>query len=262
MNTKVFRGLNMTYSEFGNGSKNLLVLPGVAIRNVTDVEELVKKQYEMLLDEYTVYLVDRCNNVPEGYSIEAMADDTYSLMKELGVELIDVYGNSQGSMIAMFLAIKYPEMVDKLVLGSTTSRMTASEFETLNTWGRMASENRIEELVRYQMDYLYESEAIKSTVDSAVEYNLAASQEEIDRFPILIDSMRNFDVYDRLKDIKAKTFVIAAKGDRVFNYQASVDIANALNCDLYLYDESFGHCVCDEAPDYVERVYKFLTGDK
>ena len=38
-----------------------------------------------------------------------------------------------------------------------------------------------------------------------------------------------------------------------------MEIAEKLNCPLYLYGEEYGHCVFDEAPDYKQRIYDFFT---
>ena len=55
--------------------------------------------------------------------------------------------------------------------------------------------------------------------------------------------------------------VIGAKADRVLTPEGSVEIAEKLGgkCELYMYDEKYGHCVFDEAPDYKDRIYKFFS---
>lgn len=53
------------------------------------------------------------------FTMELLADDTVALMDTLGVEKAHIVGMSMGGMIAQELALKYPEKVDKLVLGCT-----------------------------------------------------------------------------------------------------------------------------------------------
>ena len=50
-----------------------------------------------------------------------MASDTAAVMRALGLRDADVFGASQGGMIAMYLAADDPELVHALVLGSTTA---------------------------------------------------------------------------------------------------------------------------------------------
>jgi len=55
-------------------------------------------------------------------SIEAMADDTYTFIRALGFEKIDIFAFSMGGMIDQDLVVKYPELVRKIVLTDTGPR--------------------------------------------------------------------------------------------------------------------------------------------
>ncbi|MGH3848564.1 MAG: alpha/beta fold hydrolase [Pseudonocardiaceae bacterium] len=59
-------------------------------------------------------------DVPDG--IEAMADDAYTFIKALGLEIIDIFSFSMGGMIAQDLVLKHPDLVRKLVLTGTGPR--------------------------------------------------------------------------------------------------------------------------------------------
>jgi pimeloyl-ACP methyl ester carboxylesterase len=47
-----------------------------------------------------------------------MAEDTAALLRQIGVENADFFGYSMGAAIALQIAVKYPEMVGKLVLAA------------------------------------------------------------------------------------------------------------------------------------------------
>ena len=83
------------------------------------------------------------------------------------------------------------------------------------------------------------------------------TNEELDRFAVMARSCDKFDVYDELTKIKCPVFVIGARNDRVLNVVGSLEIAEKLNCELYIY-ENHGHGVFDEAPDIKQRMYDFL----
>jgi 3-oxoadipate enol-lactonase len=70
------------------------------------------------------------------YSTSDMADDTAALMEELGIESAHIVGKSMGGMIAQWLAIKYSNKVQKLVLGCSS----ASRDEVGNEILRMGRE--------------------------------------------------------------------------------------------------------------------------
>jgi pimeloyl-ACP methyl ester carboxylesterase len=55
-------------------------------------------------------------------TIEEAADDAYTFIKALGLDLIDVFSFSMGGMIAQDLVLKHPDLVRKLVLTGTGPR--------------------------------------------------------------------------------------------------------------------------------------------
>ena len=72
-----------------------------------------------------------------------------------------------------------------------------------------------------------------------------------------------YDVREELHNIKCPTFVVGCEGDRVFGPEASRQIYEGVSmgndkCELYIYDDSYGHAVYDEAPDFKERLYNFM----
>jgi pimeloyl-ACP methyl ester carboxylesterase len=52
------------------------------------------------------------------FSYEQMADDVAALMVEIEVEQADIFGFSMGGGVALQIAIRHPEIVDRLVLAS------------------------------------------------------------------------------------------------------------------------------------------------
>src|SRR5262245_32002996 len=64
----------------------------------------------------------RTADVDRPLSIETMADDIAALMKHIKLDRADVMGYSLGGGVALQMAIRHPEMVEKLVLVSTPIR--------------------------------------------------------------------------------------------------------------------------------------------
>jgi pimeloyl-ACP methyl ester carboxylesterase len=70
-----------------------------------------------------------------------MADDTASLLDQLGVERADVYGRSDGGVVALYLAARHPGRVRKLIIeGAALDNRdplrvaTWAESQTPTTW--------------------------------------------------------------------------------------------------------------------------------
>ncbi len=65
-------------------------------------------------------------DAPEGaYSLEQLAEDARALLQALGIARTHFIGLSMGGFIGQILALKYPQMLQSLVLCDTTSRVPA-----------------------------------------------------------------------------------------------------------------------------------------
>lgn len=67
------------------------------------------------------------SGAPAGaYTLEQLAEDVHGLLGGLGIARTHFVGLSMGGMIGQIFALKYPEMVQSLVLCDTTSRYPAA----------------------------------------------------------------------------------------------------------------------------------------
>ena len=115
---------SVDYIRFGTGEKYLILIPGVGdgLRTVRGSALPFSFLYRMFAKEYTVFAFSRKNNLPETYTTEQMADDLSQCMDQLQIPKADLVGVSQGGMIALHLALRYPQKVGKLVLVVTLAR--------------------------------------------------------------------------------------------------------------------------------------------
>ncbi len=66
----------------------------------------------------------RTDKPDQPYTIEMMANDANELLRALGAERANILGVSLGGRIALTLAIEHPERVERLILVSTSARLT------------------------------------------------------------------------------------------------------------------------------------------
>ena len=90
---------SMDYFRFGRGEKILVILPGLSVQSVMGSAEAVAEAYQLLTDDFTVYLFDRRNELPPSYSVYEMARDTAEAFRVLGLENVCIFGTSQGGII-------------------------------------------------------------------------------------------------------------------------------------------------------------------
>ena len=255
-------GIVMKYLRFGNpAGKAFVVLPGLSLRSVLMAAPAIEGAYKIFSEDFDIYLFDRKDDVKAPYTIEDMADDTAVVMKAIGIKDAAVMGFSQGGMMAQVIAIRYPELVSRLVLGSTTSRPRKNETEKISGWVELAKKRDIRALAEAFGSNVYSEGFYGKYKDLIYTANKDASEEEINKFITLAEGTEGFDVFGRLKDIKAKTLVLADKRDKIISPEAYDDFDEIPGVTKYLYDQ-YGHAVYDEAPDFFERVLCFLNGGK
>ena len=107
---------------------------------------------------------------------------------------------------------------------------------------------------------LYGAETLRQYGDALLRINDGLTDRELRRFRVQAKAITTFDAYDELPKIQCPAFVIGVEGDKVLSAEASDELADALCCDQYMYPASWGHCAFDEAPDYKERILRFIRG--
>jgi len=65
----------------------------------------------------------RTNDIDRPITYEDMADDVFALIQELGLESVDVVGYSMGGDTALQIAIRHPEVVNKLIVISASYQL-------------------------------------------------------------------------------------------------------------------------------------------
>ena len=170
------------YSKFGSGAKTLVILPGLSLKSLDTYAEAVESAFSLFCNDYTVYVFDRLSEPGSDYTVYAMADDTAEAMRFLGLSDCCIFGASQGGMIAQCIAVKYPELVSKLALGSSCCRMNELFENTVRQWGNLASKRDSHAL---NHDFVYRVYSEK-TLEKFGEYLVAqaphCTDSELQRF--------------------------------------------------------------------------------
>ena len=252
----------MDYFKFGRGKEVFVILPGLSVQSVMDFADMVAEAYQILADNFTVYVFDRRKELPAYYSVEMMAQDTVKAFRALGLSRINLFGASQGGMIAMRIAIEQPELVQKLILGSTSACVEDVQYKTVKTWIQMARNGKKTELCLAIGEALYPKDVFEQSRGLLAEAAKSVTDADLRRFIILAESLKGFDTTIDMGKIACPVFVIGSLDDHVLGADATVRITEYLNkrtdFAFYMYD-GYGHAAYDTAPDYKERILHFLN---
>jgi pimeloyl-ACP methyl ester carboxylesterase len=142
----------------------------------------------------------RTADIDRPLSVELMADDVAALIEHLGLPRPDVLGYSLGGGVALQIAIRHPEAVNKLVVVSTPFRRDAFYADILAQQAQVKAEM---------------AEAMKQTPMYELYSRLAPRPQD---FPRLLDKIGaamkvDFDFSEQIAAIASPTLVIAADAD-------------------------------------------------
>ncbi len=251
-------GMQFDYIRFGSGKKPLIMIQGLNTRGIKGSALSLAYMYRIFAKEYTVYLFDRRPVVYDGITVRDMAADIASSMDALGLRNADVFGTSQGGMIAQYLAIDRPDLVRKLVLAVTLSRNNDTVKQVVGDWIEMAERGDMKRFVLDMAEKMYSETYVKKYRLLMPLLTILQKPKDVKRFVILAKSCLTCDTYDILDKIKCPTPVIGGKQDKVVSGVASEEIAEKLGCALHMY-ENLGHAAYEEAQDFNQMVYDFLS---
>lgn len=247
----------LDYAAFGNGKRCLILIQGLSVRDVKGSGASLALMYRSFARDYRVYIFDRRTMVQEGLTNWDLAEDIFCAMQALQLRSADVFGVSQGGMIAMALTLRHPECVRKLVLGVTAARPNENLTQVVGKWVSCARNRDYITINNDTFSLMYSEAYLKKyrfLMPLAVRL---AKPKDFDRFAILASAILYFDCYDRLSEIHCPVLVLGGQRDRITTAVASEELAEKLGCEICMYPD-YGHAVYEEAKDFNRRVYAVL----
>ena len=249
--------LQMDYITFGKGTKPLIMIQGLNTRGIKGAADSLAYMYRVFAKEYKVYLFDRRENVTEGLTVRDLATDIAMAMDALNITNADIFGVSQGGMIAQYLAIDRPDLVHKLVLAVTLSKNNDTVENVVNSWIEMTEQGDMKRLVEDMAFKLYSDAYMKKYKPLLPLLTLLQKPKDVKRFIILAKACLSCNTYEELDKIQCPVLVIGGGKDLVVTGEASIELAEKLGCGLYMY-EQLGHTAYEEAVDFNRKVYDFF----
>ena len=149
----------------------------------------------------------RINELRQGYTTRDMAADVAESMEALNITSADVMGISQGGMIAQWLAVDFPEKVQKLILAVTTARPSQLARERIEHWQKLAQSGNFRDLM---LDIAYHSYTQESYPKWRFLSNIMGCLGRIKdekRIAIQSQSCLEHDSLEVLKEIQCPTLV-------------------------------------------------------
>ena len=258
--TLYFNDKSMDYVTFGKGKKPLLVIPGLGdgLATVKGMAQMLALSYRSFATAYQVYVFNRINELPENYTTRDMATDIAEAMEVLGLKRVAVLGISQGGMIAQWLAVDFPEKVDRLILAVTTAKLSDLGMGRIRRWLNLSQTGTYKELM---FDIASHSYTTKSFGKFKFLYRIMGIFGRIkdkQRIAIQAVSCLKHDSLTVLEKINCPTLIIGAEKDDVLGIEASVELHQHVKGSQLTILPECGHALYEQHKNFQKRVLVFL----
>jgi 3-oxoadipate enol-lactonase len=225
-------GIDIYYEIHGRGEP-LLVIGGLGI----DLTQL-SKMIDEFSEKHQVIAFDnrgsgRSDKPDVPYSIGIMAEDAAELLAGIGVQRTTVLGVSLGGRLALSLAINHPELVNSLILVSTSAR---TDFRRGILWWLSNQLLRIPAVRRVGTKY-------------PQPYYAYVRQR---------DASRGYDVTGQLGEIRMPTLIIHGSGDRMIPYRMAEELHNGIDGSRLVAFEGGHLMMFSQAKKLVSTIEEFL----
>jgi pimeloyl-ACP methyl ester carboxylesterase len=207
--------------------------------------------------------VGKTDKPDEAYSVRMFADDTSGLLQHLNVNTCHVLGISMGGMIAQQLALSYPELIEKMILCSTTFGGQNSLPIPEGTLRTLASSARLprEEGLRRNMATAFSPEYVRDNpqVFDAVISHLLCNGQPLYANQRQFNALVDFDVEKRLREISCPTLICAGDKDEVIPAENSRFLHERIEGSELIVFKGSGHLVIIErAEELNAKITDFL----
>lgn len=251
-------GIEIYYEIHGDGDP-LVLIEGLGYSTwmwYKQIEELSKHFKVIIFDNRGVGETEKPD---EEYSVSLFADDLAELLSSLNIKKTHILGVSMGGFIAQEFGLKYPDMVNKLILCSTSFGGLNSipiPQETLNIMlkggGKYESKEEIIEAIGTALnkDTLKEN---YNVIEKIMTEKVKNPQPKY-AYQRQLMAGASFNAEERINNIKADTLILAGIGDRVVPYKNSELIKEkVLHAEVQLIEDA-GHVFFMERPDITNKI--------
>jgi 3-oxoadipate enol-lactonase len=241
------------YYEVHGEGRPLVFLNGIMMNTLSWVEHIqrLKGQYQLIV--YDMRDQTQSAKLEEGYDISIHAEDLKKLIEHLKIEKANLFGLSYGGQVAMIFALRYPELIDKLILANTSTYVDQYLLSIGQMWKRAARLYDGEAFFDLSLIPIYSRTFYNNNFDWLMNrrqlFKDYLTKEWFDGFIRLASSNENFDVTNEIEKIKNETLLIAAEQDIIMPYSQMFEMSKRIENSQFVCIPDAGHAAFLEKID-------------
>lgn len=261
-----FNKKQVYYEVHGTG-KPLVILNGIMMSSASwqvFVDDLSRYNQLILFDFFDQGKSAKLEGEVYDHSIQV--ETVKALIEHLKLNKVSIYGVSYGGEIALQFALKYPTLLDRLMLFNTTSKTSYWLSEVGHAWNKATHDAESYYLttipVIYSPKFFSENRAWMENRKKKL-LTVFADKTFIQGMIRLTNSSENYNIEKNLSDIKAPTLIVGCEYDFVTPYYEQQLLNAGIKNSKLVYVPDSGHAMMYEKPDlFVSLVLGFLLSEK
>jgi len=253
------------YHDLGNGYPTVFLHgsgPGVtAWANWNKLFPILKNDFRIIAPDLAGFGFTQ-RHTGDIYNMNNWVQQTIDLFDALHIEKANLVGNSFGGALAISMAVKYPERINKMVLMGSMGVSFPLSYGLDRVWGYTPSLENMEELLEiFTYDHSFANkDLIKSRYESSMQPGFQESFSSMFPEPRQksVESMAGNQNY--LRNIPHETLIVHGREDRVIPLETSLKLIQLIdNAELHV----FGHCghwtQIERTQEFADLIKNFLT---
>ncbi|WP_295722890.1 alpha/beta fold hydrolase [uncultured Methanobrevibacter sp.] len=236
--------------------------PVVLIHGLSDDLEYWKYLNDYLKDYFKVISVDLRGHgkSEEGeveYTTQLLAEDVVKLLKKINIEKTNIVGFSLGGHISLEIITKYPEIINKVILISTSARITPDMEEDFNRLEE-SSDKGFVKFFDCIIDHILPEDILnESKEELEIQKFKLAKIRNINGIHKAAKSCKSYDVYDNLNKINNEVLIIYGEDDTIISKTAINELVNNIdNSKLITLKNTKHNVLIERNYDYLKELIK------
>jgi pimeloyl-ACP methyl ester carboxylesterase len=225
MNSFCHNGIKLEYEEFGEGR------PLVFLHGLGGDTGQISNIYEPF-DGVRLIVPNQQGHGGSGvcwekYSFESLADDVCALLDELGIDRACIAGISMGSAVALNLAVRHPQRVERLMLIRNAWTENGQYPEVVHAYaelGRCLGRGGIEEFRRSDAWQLVKGPSAYTRNAFLAPFSQQRNIKNYRKY-IILPPQRPIESVSQLASIRVPAFVIANRNDLCHPFEFGIHIS-------------------------------------
>ena len=229
--------MKINYMYFGQGDETIVFIHGLSddINYWSGLSEHLKNRYKILLYD----IRGHGKSEFEEFNIEVLVEDLYGLLLKENIEKASLVGFSLGGNIALDFTIRYPEIVEKLVLMASFSEFDEqleSKFIEFRNALNVSFEEFYDVIIKYVLPediidmHCKELELIKHE---------KAKTANIEAILCGVEDGFNFNCTSHLQSIDVPTLILVGRDDEIISMNLSQILNNNIkNSRMVVFDNT------------------------